>query len=82
MVIIEESENFHPRRKMISLKMMAFLENFLVKNTLHKSYEGTQNFRFIAAVVKKLVQLESGCWPKSPLPGIGLRGAPLQLHTE
>ena len=38
MVKIEESENFHPRRKMTSsLKMAAFLEKFFLgKNTLYK----------------------------------------------
>ena len=54
MVKIEENENFHPRRKMTSsLKMAAFLEFFFAQNTLYKSLVGTQNFRFIAAVVKK-----------------------------
>ena len=58
MVKIGESENFQPRRKMTSsLKMVAFLEKkFLPK---------TQNFLFIAAVVKKLLQFESGRGPKS-----------------
>ena len=39
MIKIEESENFHPRRKMTpSLKMVAFLEkNFFDQNTLYKS---------------------------------------------
>ena len=39
MVKIEESENFHPRRKMTSsLKMAAFLQKkFFAKNTLYKS---------------------------------------------
>ena len=36
MVKIEESENFHPRRKMTSsLKMTAFLENFFFPKTSH-----------------------------------------------
>ena len=39
MVKIEESGNFHPRRKMTSSpKIAAFLEkHFLAKNTLYKS---------------------------------------------
>ena len=67
---MEENENVHLRKKMTSsLKIAAFLEEiFLAKNTLYKSWEGTQNFRFIAAVVKTLLQFESGCGPKSPPP--------------
>ena len=75
MVIIEENENFHPRRKVTSLKMMAFLEKIFC---LKKPYiKVTKVLKILAAVVKKLLQFESGCGPKSPLPGIGLRGAPL-----
>ena len=70
MVKIEENENLHPRKKMTSsLKMAAFLENFFTRNNLYKSQLGTQNFRFIAAVVKKLLQFESS---RGPPPGIGL----------
>ena len=39
-----------------SLKIIAFSENFFfARNTLYKSWEGNQNFRFMAAVVKKLL---------------------------
>ena len=67
MVKIEESENFHPKRKRRHhSKWRPFLKNFFfAQNTLYKSWEGSQNFRFIAVVVKKLLQFESGCGPKS-----------------
>ena len=70
---IEESENFHSRRKITSsLKMTAFLETLLfAKNTLSKSQEGTQNFRFIAAVVKTLLQFKPGYEPKTSLHRLG-----------
>ena len=52
-----------------SLKIVDFLEKHFFTNTfLYKSYECIYNFRFIAAVVVKLLQVESGRGPKSPPP--------------
>ena len=80
MVEIEESEHFHTGKKMTSsLKMVGFLEKkYLPKAPyikVRKEYQvHTQNIRFITVVVKKLLQFESGCRPKSLPFGIELTG--------
>ena len=77
MVEIEESEHFHTGKKMTSsLKMVGFLEKkYLPKAPYIKVRKvHTQNIRFITVVVKKLLQFESGCRPKSLPFGIELTG--------